>query len=81
MTHKPEVGRNVYNEVLVRGRNATNVARRALNTLLDEQPGPQSTALLIAKVSLSLAQIEAVLNELDKIGREAKQTSRKNGQS
>lgn len=72
MTHKPEIGKNVYQEVLVRGRHASNAARKALNSLLEDQPGPQTSAMLIAKAALSLAQIEAVFNELDEIGRHAK---------
>ena len=78
MTSKPEIGKNVYKAVLVSGRNATAAARKALNSLIDDQPGPQTTALLIAKVGLSLAEIEAVLNELERIGREAKSNGSKN---
>ena len=72
MTSKPEIGKNIYNEQLVRGRHATQDARDALRRLIEDQPGPQTTALLIAKVALSISQIEAVLHELDKIGRNAK---------
>jgi hypothetical protein len=72
MTSKPEVGKNAFNQVLVRGRNATHAARQALRRLVDEQPGPQTTALLIAKAALSLGEIESVLNELDEIGRNAR---------
>ena len=76
MTSKPGIGKNVYNEALVRGRNAANAASQALRRLLDEQPGPQTTALLIAKAALSLREIETVLNQLDEIGREAKNIER-----
>jgi hypothetical protein len=72
MTDKPAIGKNLYNEALVRGRHSASAAREALRRLIDEQPGPQTTSLLIAKVALSIAQLEAVLNELDEIGRNAK---------
>ena len=72
MTSKPEVGKNAFKQELVRGRNATNAARQALRRLVDEQPGPQTTALLIAKAALSLGEIESVLNQLDEIGRNAR---------
>jgi hypothetical protein len=72
MSDKPEIGKNAYNQALVRGRNAANAARHALRRLLDEQPGPQTTALLIAKAALSIGEIESILNELDQIGRNAK---------
>jgi uncharacterized protein HemY len=72
MTSLPEIGKNVYRDTLVRGRNANQSAREALRRLIEEQPGPQTTALLIAKAALALGEIEAVLNELDKIGRNAK---------
>ena len=76
MSHKPGIGKNVFNEALVRGRIATNTASQALRRLLEEQPGPQTTALLIAKAALSLREIEAALNQLDEIGRHAKNIER-----
>lgn len=76
MTQKPQIGRNVWDAALVDGRNATDAARHALDRLIDEQPGPQTTSLLIAKVALQLGKIEAVLNELDRIGRNAKQNEK-----
>jgi len=72
MTHKPAIGKNVWDSALVDGRNATSAARQALDRLIDDQPGPQTTALLIAKVAVQLGKIEAVLNRLDEIGRNAK---------
>jgi len=74
MTDKPAIGKNVWDRALVDGRNATSAARQALDRLIDEQPGPQTTALLIAKVAVQLGKIEAVLNELDGIGRNARST-------
>jgi hypothetical protein len=76
MTTKPQIGRNIFNEQIVRGRHVSQEARDALRRLIDEDPGPQTRAMLIAKIALSVGQIEAVLNELDQIGREAKNGSK-----
>lgn len=71
MTHRPEIGKNAWSAELAEGRLATESLRSALNQLI-EDPGPQTRALLIAKAALALSKIEAVHNELDKIGREAR---------
>jgi hypothetical protein len=39
---------------------------------LIEEPGPQTRALLIAKAAVALSKLEAVLNQLDEIGRNTK---------
>ncbi len=72
MTDKPDVGRNIYNEVLQRARQKTKNARDALRRIVEDIPGPQTQALLLTKAALSLGDIEAALNELDEIGRHAK---------
>jgi|RhiMetdeSRZDD1v2_1073273.scaffolds.fasta_scaffold60888_5 hypothetical protein len=72
MTDKPAVGKNIYKQQLVRGRHAAAEARRALRRIIDEQPGPQTTYMLLTSAALSLGEIESVLNELDEIGRHAK---------
>jgi hypothetical protein len=77
MTDKPAVGKNIYNQALVRGRNAAAEARRALRRIIDEQPGPQTTYMLLTSAALSLGEIESVLNELDQIGRDAKNEAKR----
>lgn len=72
MTHKPAIGKSVFNATLMRGRNANQSARQALRRLIDETPGPQTTAMLIAKAALALGEIEVVFNELGEIGRNAR---------
>jgi pyruvate kinase len=71
MTTKPQLGKNVYKEELAKGREATESLRRALDQLIEE-PGPQTRALLIAKAAIALSKIEAMLNQLDEIGRNTK---------
>jgi hypothetical protein len=54
---------------------ATESLRKALAQLIEE-PGPQTRALLLAKAAISLSQLEAVINQLDEIGRNAKNNER-----
>jgi hypothetical protein len=77
MTDKPEVGKNAYNEALRRGRQKTKNARDALRRIVEDSPGPQTQALLLTKAALALGDIEAVLTELDEIGRHAKNLKEK----
>jgi hypothetical protein len=72
MSDKPGVGKTIWNQEITRGRNAADEARRALRRINDEQPGPATTNALLTAAALSIAEILTVLNELDKIGREAK---------
>lgn len=72
MTNKPDVGKNVYKDALRRGRIKTQEAREALRRIVEESPGPQTTAMLITRVALALGSIEAIWTEFDDIGRTAK---------
>ena len=72
MTDAPQIGKNVYNEALRRGRQNTRGAREAIRKMLEDAPGPQTTALLLTKIALAMGNIEAVFTELDEIGRAAK---------
>jgi pyruvate kinase len=71
MTTKPQIGKNIFNQELTRGRQAAESLRKSLDELTDD-PGPQTRALLIAKAALALSKIEAVLSALDTIGRNSK---------
>jgi hypothetical protein len=72
MSDKPQIGRNVYNDALRRGRKNTKVARDALRRLVEDSPGPQTIAMLVTQIAVSVGNIEAVFVELDEIGRTAK---------
>ena len=74
MSTKPQVGKNVYKDELAKGRDATASLRTALDQLVAE-PGPQTRALLIAKAAIALSKLEAVLNNLDEIGRNSRNGS------
>ena len=75
MTTKPQLGKNIYNDELAQGRLAAEALRQALDRLIEE-PGPQTRALLIAKAAVSLSRLEAALNRLDEIGKNAKNISK-----
>lgn len=72
MTHPADLGKNNYNQVLGRGRVAVATVREALRRIVDESPGPQTTAMLLARAGLNLSTINEVLEELAEIGRKAK---------
>lgn len=72
MSTTADVGRNAYTQALTRGRQASLVAREALRRIIDETPGPQTTALLIAKAALYLGKVDETLTDLEQIGRRAK---------
>jgi len=79
MSTKAQPGKNKFKDELEEGRYAAEQIRKALDQLIEE-PGPQSRALLIAKSAVALSKILAVLNRLDEIGRNARNTEiRKNG--
>ena len=72
MSHPAELGKNNYRQVLAQGRMAATSARESLRRIVEEQPGPQTTALLIARAGIQLGTITEVLNQLDEIGRKAR---------
>lgn len=72
MATKPKLGSNNYSELLRRCRSNNQVIRDALRRIVDEVPGPQTLAMLITKIAVAVGNNEAVISELDEIGRTAK---------
>ncbi len=72
MTDKPKPGGYVYSEIIQSGRTKTKIARDALRKIVEENPGPQTLAMGITRVALVLGDIEAILSQLEQIGRDAK---------
>ncbi len=66
---KREVGGYAFNYEVTRARNAARKAREVLRRLLDEKPGPQTSAMLIASATMALADAEEALNTIDQIAR------------
>lgn len=73
MASKNVIGGYKFNDALARGLQSTQKARNALRRILDENPGPMTEAQLLAKAGVELGEIESALNELQEIGRQAKQ--------
>ncbi len=51
--------------------NANKAAREALRRIIEEQPGPQTMALLIARTANALGDNLDALRELEQIGENA----------
>lgn len=67
MSSPNRVGGYVFKSELTRGRRNSEVARESLRRIVDETPGPQTTAMLIAKIARSLAEIDAALRKIEEI--------------
>lgn len=75
MTTPPQIGRNIYRQEIVRGRQAAEKIRRALQRMNDDPPpGPRETAQLITAQALALNEIQSVFTMLDAIGQNARNT-------
>lgn len=72
MSTTADVGKQAFNAALSRGRLANRAIREALRRIIDEQPGPQTTALLLAKAGLQLGISDEAYLELEQIGDKAK---------
>lgn len=72
MSEPPQIGRSAYNGALARARLANMAIEKALDTLA-ENPGPETRAVLISKITMALYKNEMALSDLEKIGRTAKQ--------
>jgi predicted Zn-dependent protease len=72
VTTSPQPGKNIWKAAITNGRNASKAAREALRRLIEEAPGPQTQAMLIAKAALHLGTVDESFNELNEIGKNAK---------
>lgn len=66
----PELGKTAYNAELTRGRNAARRARNAASQM--RNAGETTRLVLITEFALALAEIFEVFDNLDEIGRRAK---------
>ena len=71
MSTPKKIGGYVYRENVARVRTASNTARRYVERLLDEKPGPALTAMYLARLGLTLGEISDAVGELERIGRSA----------
>lgn len=64
---KRKPGGYAYRQEINRAMRANAAARRSLSRLIEEQPGPQMTALLVARAANALGENLAALRELERI--------------
>ena len=79
MSSPPGLGKNLYNETLVRGKTSSKVVRECLRKMIETHPGPQEMAMLIAKAALNLGVVDESFHELDQIGQQVKSWSKPEG--
>lgn len=68
-----QVGGYAFREIVASGQIAVDDATEALRRLLDERPGPQTQAILIATAAIRLSKVKKALVELDEFGRQFRQ--------
>jgi len=70
MTSPNRVGGYVFKSELSRGKRNSEIARDSLRRIVDdESAGPQTTAMLVAKIALALAEVDAALRKIEEISR------------
>jgi hypothetical protein len=62
--------KNQCNEI----RNSTSAIRKSLTRIIEENPGPQTTAVLIAKMALEVSNITNAVTNIEAIGKGNKTT-------
>lgn len=70
------VGGYVWKAEISRLKNNSLTARQSLRKIVDENTGPQTTAILLARAALALAEVDAATARLEEIAREQKQAGR-----
>lgn len=70
-----QIGKNQYRELIRRARENNQTIREALRRLSQDNPGPQTQAVLITRIAVATGSNEAIFAELDEIGRRAKSST------
>lgn len=68
----PKIGATNWRQATNQARRANQKARNALGRILEERPGPERMALLIALVAQGLSENLEAIQKLEEIGRGAK---------
>ncbi|HEY66240.1 MAG TPA: hypothetical protein G4O02_16940 [Caldilineae bacterium] len=68
---RPIPGGYLDRQLLNRAMRANTAARGIIGRILQEQPGPERLALMLAQLAHHLADQAEALNEMDRIRREA----------
>lgn len=59
-----QIGKPKYRDALRRGREENQKIREALRRLLEDNPGPQTQAVLTTRIAVATGNIEAIFTEL-----------------
>lgn len=69
---KRQIGGYEFNAECASIRSSVEIIRRSLVRIIEENPGPQTTALLIARSTLELPNITNAINTIENIGKSQK---------
>ena len=69
MSTPQQIGGYTYRQHIAEARQASTLARRYIERILDEQPGPALAAVYLGRISLALGEIAEAIGELERIGR------------
>lgn len=72
MTTPRSMGGSVMVALVAKGLRANSQARESLRRILDERPGPQTQAALIARAAIGLGECAEALVEIQQIAAKAK---------
>ena len=64
-----QIGKPKYKDAIRRARENNQKIREALRRLLDENPGPQTQAVLLTRIAVASGNNEAIFSELDDFGK------------
>jgi len=65
-----KVGGYGWAQEINRAIRANDKARAAVRRILDDRPGPQMMALMLAEIAICLSENRAALEEVNRIGKE-----------
>jgi hypothetical protein len=71
MTAK-KIGGYAFRQEIVRAVNANRLARKHLRQVVDDKPGPQTMAVLVAKIANALSENLDAIQEIERIAKAVK---------
>lgn len=77
---KAQPGGYDFNQELVRIRNAAKAINESLSKILNNNPGPQTIVALIAQAAVQIPIILDAIQNIEKIGKQAKKQRTEPGQ-
>lgn len=73
MTQK-QIGGYGFRQECTDIRNSAAAIRTALSRIIEENPGPQTTAMLVAKMAIEVSKIANAVNLIEEIGKQHRTT-------